>query len=223
MEKKFQYLVALLIALVLIGLGIAYSKKHKQKTPVNPALSAEQNQQFNDKVSQLMKIVKDPKSTKADVEGAWLGIGIYYESLGQMDKEKEAFLKAAETDPNSYLPWSNLATLYVNTKQYDKAAEAFQKGLSINDTDSQFWLKWISFNRYQLQQGDGTIRRLFNDSYKATNNNDLLLRQGASYLEETGDMPGAIAAWQFILKQNPKDAAIKAKILDLQKKLKPKK
>src|SRR5258708_12557557 len=112
MEKKFQYLVALLIALVLIGLGIAYSKKHKQKTPVNPALSAEQNQQFNDKVSQLMKIVKDPKSTKADVEGAWLGIGIYYESLGQRNKEKKPFLKPPEPDPNSYLPLNNLTTLH---------------------------------------------------------------------------------------------------------------
>lgn len=200
-----------IIVLILIVAGIGLLTKTR-KLP-----QTELQKQSADEISQLMKIVNDPNSTKADVEGAWLGIGIYYESLGQRDKEKDAFFKAAETDPNSYLPWSDLGTFYVETKAYDKAAEAFQKALSLSDKDPQLWLKWINFLRYQVSSDDKHIRIIFNDAYKATNNSDLLLRQGASYLEETGDIKGAIAAWQFVLKLEPNDATVKAEIVRLSK------
>lgn len=222
-NKKILYSIAGLVVLGLIGWGLAVKIKPKNQMVVsNPNLTAEQNQEFNDKISKLMAIVNDPNSSKANVTGAWLGIGVYYETLGQRDKELAAFLKAAETDPKSYLPWSNLATFYVDAKQYDKAAEAFQKALSLpgGSADPQLWLKWVNFNIYQISSDDKHIRMIFNDAYAATNNNNLLLRQGASYLEMTGDIPGAIAAWQAVLKESPTDQTVQATIAALQAKLK---
>jgi tetratricopeptide (TPR) repeat protein len=214
MNKKILWGV---IFLVILGAGIVwFTKTHK---PIPTA----QQEQFSGKIADLMKIVNDPKSSKADVMGAWLQIGINYESLGQLDQEEAAFLKAAEVDPNSYLPWSNLGTLYIEMHRYDKAAEALQKALSINNTDPNLWLKWINFNRYQVGTDDKHIRMIFNDAYKATNNNNLLLRAGASYLEDIGDLPGALSAWQAVLKQSPNDAAVKAEITKLQAAIKAKK
>lgn len=214
MYPKKYLIPGIILVIVIVGGVYAYSRRHKSQPSTT--------NQFEQNINKMMAIVNNPKSTKADVEGAWLQIGINYESLGQRDKEEQALLKASETDPNSYIPWSSLGTLYVETKTYDKAAQALQKALALpsGSADPQLWLKWINFNIYQIGSDDKHIRLIFNDAYTATHNNDLLLRQGASYLEMIGDYPGAIAAWQAVLKESPNDQAVKAAITADQAKLK---
>jgi len=225
--NKNKYLIPGIIVAVVILVGIfALTKNHKKSAePVaagTAVLTDEQKTKFQADIDKQMQTVNDKNSTKATVEAAWMQIGIDYESLGQRDKEEQAFLKASETDPNSYIPLSSLATLYVETKTYDKAAENFQKALGLpgGSADPQLWVKWINFNIYQIGSDDKHIRLIFNDAYKYTGNNEILLRQGAAYLEMVGDYQGAIAAWQEVLKQFPNDAAVKAAITADQAKLK---
>ena len=59
----------------------------------------------------------------------WKGLGIVNFDEGRIDESARCFERALEMAPNDHEAWYNLCTLYVKTRQADKAIEATERGL----------------------------------------------------------------------------------------------
>lgn len=85
------------------------------------------------------------KYLKNQLSYAILNIGVCMEKMGKRDIAGDYYLKAVETDPNSFHAHYNLAAYYWN-KDIKKAEEEFKKAVGINpyNPDAVRYLKLIS-------------------------------------------------------------------------------
>ena len=63
---------------------------------------------------------------------AYIGLGITYQQLGNMEKATEEYEKAVKLNPTEQLVNNNLGWLYLSGGNYEKAAVAYRRELSIN-------------------------------------------------------------------------------------------
>ena len=62
-------------------------------------------------------------------------IAISYQNLGDDSNNLKALEAAAEAKPDTVLSWIELGYYFSRNKEYDKAAEYFEKGLKVNPND----------------------------------------------------------------------------------------
>ena len=207
------------LALILIIGGIFTANRARKNTRsynISANLTPEQRQEFESKIQSAQAIIHNPKSSLNDRFGAYLNMGINYESLGERDNEERAFIAASELEPTSDLPWSDLASLYVNESRYADATRAFQKALALGKTDAQLWEKYLDFNRYQLKLDGHSLDALYNRAIEDTNGDVNVRKFYASYLEDVGNINAAISQWKAILVLDPNDKAVQAEVQKLQ-------
>lgn len=75
--------------------------------------------------------------------GLYNNLGTLYAENGELDKAKEQFQKAAETDPTAASQYYfNLGAVLYNTGKMDDSAKAFQKAIDTDPTyaNAYFWL-----------------------------------------------------------------------------------
>jgi tetratricopeptide (TPR) repeat protein len=59
----------------------------------------------------------------------WFSLGLAHRMLGQMDEAEQNYLHAIEVDPHDTRPYTELATIYANHEELDKAVDLLQRGL----------------------------------------------------------------------------------------------
>ncbi|MHC0038253.1 tetratricopeptide repeat protein [Pseudoneobacillus sp. C159] len=90
----------------------------------------------------------------SDLEGALLGLGSTYRTLGEYEKSRETLVKGTELFPNNRaLQVFYSMTLY-NLKEHDKAMEILLKNLTDTSTDPSIlkYKRAIDFYSDQLDQ-----------------------------------------------------------------------
>ena len=217
-NEKIRYAIAAAVVIVLaVGIFLFDKTRKKQDfipdhpitiTPDQKTMLEKEIADYKDKISK--------SSNNSDRMGLYLAIGIDEEGLGKFEDAKNAFLKAAEEQPNSYLPWSDLASLYDQVGDNSKQQDAVKRALTLGPNDPLNWQKSIEFDRYKLKLSDSELRTEYANAFKATNDDLGLHRDFASYLEQMKAYSDELAQWQFIVSKNPSDQTAKSEVTRLQ-------
>ena len=124
------------------------------------------------------------------------------------DKKAEPLLARLKTDPNNSDLLNQLGTLYKATHQFKEAAGYFQKAVDANPKNVAARTDLASCLFYQ-GDADGAINQLQQSLRYDPKDANSLFNLGMIRLQAKNDPSGAVAAWQQLLKLNPKLAADK--------------
>jgi len=124
------------------------------------------------------------------------------------DKRAEPLLAKLKTDPNNSDLLNQIGTLYKATHQFTEAAGYFQKAVDANPKNVAARTDLASCLFYQ-GDADGAINQLQQSLRYDPKDANSLFNLGMIRLQAKNDPSGAVAAWQQLLKLNPKLAADK--------------
>jgi tetratricopeptide (TPR) repeat protein len=219
MNNKVKIGIAAVVVIFLALAGFVWYKNSHKPAPVSQhpiTITPDQKTRLENEIADYKNKIAASKDDSEKM-GLYLAIGIDYEGLGQFDQAKSSFLKGVELQPMSYLPWTDLASLYETLGDYNQEKQALQKALSLGNGEMLNWQKWIEFNRYKLQAGESEIRKLYSDAFTATQDNFQLHREYAAYLEEIKAYKDELREWKFLLSINSSDTTAKAEVARLEK------
>lgn len=232
MKNFKQYFLPIILGVVLIATGFLLwrqsskpgsggqtsNEKLVEKVTVN--LTPEQQKKIEQDIADLKNRIKIRNTgPEPDLAMVYIKLGIDYEVLGELGKAREAYLDASKERAGLFIPWSNLGSLYQQMGSDKLAKEALEKALALAPAESINWEKWLEFNRLRLKLDDASLRDLYAQAFKATNDNLNLHRLFARYLEEVKDEMAALDQWQFILEVDPFDKGAEAEATRLRNKL----
>jgi len=66
-----------------------------------------------------------------DFAGAYFNLGFVYKKVGEMEKARSWYEKAAEIRPDYYEAWVEIGNLYNEDHEYGKSLEAFERAVAI--------------------------------------------------------------------------------------------
>ena len=96
-----------------------------------------QKKDYEKAVVEYERAVKiDPKSSKA-----YLLLGLTYANMGRLDEAVKNSAYSAILEP-SYAAYHNLGLIYANKGDYDRASDAYEKALKMNDKSFRAWYEY---------------------------------------------------------------------------------
>lgn len=130
-------------------------------------------------------------------------IGLIWNLARNYSQSKTAFDQALSIDPNFAPAYRDLAELYFNTAQYDKAKETFAKYLELADKNDVTQYRYAEFSF--LTKDYAKCLQIINEMKARNPNNVNMIRLAAYCAYETGDYTnGLIAIENFFSKTDPK-------------------
>jgi cytochrome c-type biogenesis protein CcmH/NrfG len=124
------------------------------------------------------------------------------------DKKAEPLLAKLKTDPNNSDLLNQIATLYKATHQFKEAAGYFQNAIDANPKNVAARTDLASCLFYE-GDADGAINQLQQSLRYDPKDANSLYNLGMIRWQAKNDPSGAVAAWQQLLKLNPRLAAEK--------------
>jgi len=148
-----------------------------------------------------------PKDT-AHAQGiAPAGMGTQTPTLDQMkhmaDKKAEPLLEKLKSNPNNADLLVQLGNIYRSTHQFKEAADYYAKSLTVNPQNVTIRTELASC-LYYLGDVDGALKQLQQATTDDPKDANSLFNLGVIRWREKRDAKGALAAWQQLLKSNPK-------------------
>lgn len=125
----------------------------------------------------------DPKNDFA----AFLRLGVNFNHLGEKQRALEFYNQALKTDPKNILALNNVAEIYSDLGDYQKAEEYFLKLVEYYPDKTDFYRKLGYLYRYHLNKTPSEIENLFKTGLEKTNNSADLITWLISYYQEIGD------------------------------------
>ena len=119
------------------------------------------------------------------------------------DKQAQPLLTKLEADPNNADLLNQIGSIYRVTHDFKTAISYYQKSLDINPKNVGARTDMASC-MYYLGDADGAISQLEKSLTYDPKHAGTLLNLGLIRWKGKGDTAGAIAAWQKLLKENPK-------------------
>ena len=166
------------------------------------AMTAEQANEYTKKLLALGYLSGAEAKSLAPVggdapgmtEGAWNSLGLYErESKKNPRLAREAFEKAIALAPGYHSPMFNMAVLYRQQKQFDKAEDWLFRALSAGHPDPEGTIEnWVVLLRADGE--DAAERRLLERAAKQYPQNERLARELGLARFRAKDYPGAEAA-----------------------------
>jgi tetratricopeptide (TPR) repeat protein len=188
--------IILLVPAILVGCAI------KNPSPSASLVGPGANNSPEESVKRLTPAICAGQGTQAD----YLERGHAYYQLGQFDQAKKDFGQARQMDGQSALVLLDLGTTAYMQKNYDEALNDLTKALALNSD-----LGWAYNNRGVVHYTLGDYAKAVTDFSKAAETADVndkraLFNRALGY-QAMKDFDRAIADYDTILAQNPKDIA----------------
>lgn len=196
--------------------------QEKLTTKVAVNLTPSQRAAFEEAVKKYQdQIARGDSQGERTMLRPYLYLGINYESLGELELARQAYLNAAAVNQASDIPWSNLGSLYQQMGSLRLAKEALMTATRLNPQNSLAWQKLIELY-FKMNETEASIEALYRQAIDAAGAKHELVRDYALYLEQKGEIDQAILQWQILLQQaqGAQAQGIEQKIKELQAKIK---
>lgn len=139
-------------------------------------------------VEQLLKARQDLKDKNKDNDfAAYANIGVNLNILGEKQEALKWYEKALAIDSANLLVLNNMAGIFSDLGNYDKAEEYWLKLTQLYPDNTMFYRSLGYLYWYRMQKSPEAIEALFKKGLEATDNNIDLLTWLISYFSETGN------------------------------------
>ncbi len=221
MKKTYIYIIAAVVILAVVGFVLMH-KTHDSTPVAMPTLSAQDRVVYEKRQQQSQAVIKQFTDKTAPSDKF-----IWYQALARADfglqdyqGSKDAYLAAFASDPKNPLTGQTEAEfsgLLVVMGDHDGARDAIQKALSLRPDVTDYWKAYIALEIKYFNSSPAHIGSIYQDAIKKSRNQMDLLAAYAKYLEQNGDLSGALAEWKVALKIYPSNQDAAANITRLEK------
>ena len=153
----------------------------------------------------------------ADDAGAYLDLGFYKNELGDTKGAIAAYKEGIEKFPTHQVMLSNLAHVYENVKEYDKAEEYYKRVIGANPRNVRIIIDLANLYRFYFTGREGEILKLVEADglFANPDNPDLWGYLANFYRYQLNDKNKAVEYYQKILAVTPNDEATQAELRNL--------
>lgn len=178
--------VVLLIAGVGAFLGFQYMQDQKELRYFEGLAAKRQDGAVY--VEQLLKARQELKDGNKDNDfAALISMGVNLNIFGEKEEALKWYEKALLVDPESLLVLNNVADIYSDLGQYDKAEQNWLELTRLYPDKAMFYRSLGYLYWYRMQKSPQDIEALFKRGLEATGNDPDLLNWLVSYFLETGN------------------------------------
>jgi tetratricopeptide (TPR) repeat protein len=185
-------LKTIILVLVLLILGAVFTVGflfYQDKKETEYFKSLAKNHPEGEKfVEELLKAKAELKDSKKENDfSALLRIGVNLNLLGDKKLALKYYEKALKQDPKNFLALNNVANIYSDLGDYQKAEEYFLRLISYYPDKTMPYRNLGYLYRYRLNKTPAQIEEFFKKGLEATNNDPDLLSWLIAYFQEIGD------------------------------------
>lgn len=204
--EKYKKIIPAAIAIVLVIAGIMYYNRIQNEKNLNssfitekdPNLTAEQRKIVEDRIAGLNEKIKNPPegSTDAEKYNLYIQIGFQKLNLGKFSEARDSFIDASHLQPDNYAAYVALYQVYLSMTDYNSARESIKKAVSLSPGSPDVWRKYIPLEKEKFGATNEELEKLYSEALKSTGESIDILTVYAQFLEEKGDIKGAIEQWK---------------------------
>ena len=132
-----------------------------------------------------------------------MGIAQYYKLLGEGEKAYKNLNLAILEIPTKSIAYRNMGGLFVTAGLIDQAEYYFNQATEVEPQFLQNHLSRIDYYVRYKADHTGTVKNVFTDARKRTNDNISVLKRYAQWLTDQEDYILAIDMWKLVLRSNP--------------------
>ena len=173
----------------------------KQIVYRDPKFTDQEKQVFLDRIKEADEKLSNA-STIDERYKLLVDRGVQYYSLGMLVEARDSYQRAAELLPKNPTAWAELYHTELLMENFIRANRAIDKALEINDGNPQYWIWKIENAKDHLSATDKEIEDMYKEGVKASHAPELYVRY-SRYLEEHGDLAGAVTQLKFAIEINP--------------------
>jgi cytochrome c-type biogenesis protein CcmH/NrfG len=194
LESRFVYAMAVLS--LIVGLAMGYLLAGPNAPAPQPAAGATQPSPRAGSIPRGHEITLDDLKQAADKRAAPL-------------------LERLKSDPNNSVLLAQVAAVYSSLHQFTQGIAYYNRAVKADPGNAVYHNK-LAIDLYSNGDADGAIAQLNQALDHDPSNADALFNLGMIKLQAKNDGKGAVAAWQQLLKSNPKLSADRKAIVQKQ-------
>lgn len=115
----------------------------------------------------------------------------------------------------SWFPYSNMGNVYVLTKEYAKAEEAYHIALQKKPDEVSVWTNLLDLMRYQLNRSPEQIVGQYKEAIKHAPQSPELHAQFGAYVRDIGRIPEAIEQFELLHSAYPSNPTYEQELKSL--------
>lgn len=154
---------------------------------------------------------------EADDASSYLDVGFYKNELGDKDGAIDAYEAGIEKYPRHEIMIANLAHIYEDIKEYDKAEIYYKKNIEINPQNIRIIIDLANLYRFYMPEKKGEILPLVEQRGLTINPNEPNLMNYLAYYYryELKNRDKALEYYQKLIALDPDNMAIKVELNNL--------
>jgi len=215
-SDKKKIIILIIVAIILVGAGfflVNWQKTMPQLDPAPQDKYAELSQEQQEKLTKAEQKIKD----NPDDLISYVELALLQNQFGWTDDAIKTYEKVLFVNPNDVLALNNLANIYKNLKQYEKAEEYFLRIIDFNPrVRVQTYIDLVDIYRFHLTDKRDQIPIILEKGYEHNPEREaLFLSHIAVYHKDFGDKEKAIKNYQALLELEPENQTARAELEEL--------
>lgn len=213
-SEKYKKMLPAAILIVVAAAGILYYNKiQDDRKNAKPAiitekdmnLSAEERKLVEGRLADIQEKIENPPKSITNIEKySWnMQAGFQKMALGKLSEAKEYFIAASALQPGDYTSWVALYDVAYAMNDFDTARENIKKAISLDQGNPGTWKKYIQLENEKFKASNEQLNQLFIQAFAATRSDIVIVVYYAQFLEEKGDLKGALEQWRKALVADP--------------------
>ena len=209
-SMKKQQILAIIACLLIVGGFVGYNQwnKYKKQTSfiqeIDRNLSPEDRKVYEDRLVEAEKYIAEAADNQAKSD-ALIYKAVQLSGLGQLALARDVFIEAANANPDNYNIYVHLYQVYFEMGDYKQAESSIKKSLELQPNNPDGWRKYILLEVEKLRRPEREIRGLYAQAQQAVKEKTDIYTDYARYLENIGDIGGAIEQWQKAQAAHPEN------------------